>query len=393
MVSMACGTAAILRGNLSPRGSAGPAADAAAAAGIAVFRPQLPTADRLLPYLRAIDAGRRYTNQGPLLERFERRLARHFAVAPERVVAVANATAGLTLSLLAASAAEAAGRLCIMPSWTHEATAVAVLRAGLTPWLHDVDAVTWQLDPATVADGIRRDPRVAHVMVTAPFGATVDPGPWGELAERTGVGVTIDAASGFDRLRGGPVDAVVSLHATKVLGIGEGGVVVAGGTARAARIRDLARLGLSETRVLPQAGMNAKLSEYAAAVGLAALDEWPARRASLQRLRDHYATRLGGQDQAPRLWRPDGMSSTLMVRLPRPTAAATAAALADQGIETRRWWHAGCHRQPAFAGLPRQPLPVSEALADSVLGLPFHTDLDAPAIDRIAAALLGPPAA
>jgi dTDP-4-amino-4,6-dideoxygalactose transaminase len=351
---------------------------------ISVFVPLLPTADGLLPYLKEIDAGRRYSNGGPLLDRFEAALAEHFGVVVDRVVAVANATAGLTLSLLAA--APATGGLCVMPSWTHEATAVAALRAGLTPWFHDVDEETWRLDPDTVAASIRREPRVAHVLVTAPFGAAVDQAPWAALMRKTGVAVTVDAAAGFDSLRGGDVDAVVSLHATKVFGIGEGGVVIAADASTARRIRHSAQLGLSDERRMLQVGMNAKLSEYGAAVGLAGMGEWPARRRRLSALRDDFAAALSGNADI-RLWSPAGVSSTLMAQLSQESVDGAAARLQGLGIETRRWWGRGCHRQPALAGCPRTALPVTEALADSVLGLPFHTDISPGDIARIAAGL------
>ncbi|MFD1623153.1 DegT/DnrJ/EryC1/StrS family aminotransferase [Azospirillum griseum] len=356
---------------------------------LVVFQPKLPVADRLLPYLRLIDANRWYSNRGPLLARFEQALADHFAVASDRVIGVANATAGLTASLLAAGVDDA-GRdgspLCILPSWTHEATAVAALRAGLTPWFHEVEEADWSLSPERVADSLRANPtlaaRVSHVIVTAPFGAVVAAEPWRALSDHFGLAVTIDAASGFDQLRGGPVDAVVSLHATKVLGVGEGGVVIAQDAQRAARLRDLVQLGLSDERVIQRAGLNAKLSEYGAAIGLAALDIWPERRATLVRLRAHYAARLGGVPGLS-LWAPEGVSSTLMLRLPGPVAVETGRRLAARGIATRRWWHAGCHRQPAFAACPRHPLPITEALADSVLGLPFHEDLTLCDIDTV----------
>ena len=352
---------------------------------IAVHRPLLPNATRLIPYLEEIDASRWYSNRGPLLRRFEQALGRHFKVDPGRVVVVANATAGLSLCLLGAG--RRPGGLCIVPSWTYVASAVAVVRAGLTPWLHDVDETSWQLDPAGVADSIRREPGVAAVLVTAPFGARVDPAPWQELAERTGVAVVIDAAAGFDSLAGGPVDAVVSLHATKVLGIGEGGVVVARDAARADRIRDLASFGITADGEIRDAGMNAKLSDYGAAIGLAALDEWPLRRAAFQGVRDRYAARLGQAGPA-RPWLPEGVSSTFLVRLPGPMASGLGEALGRRGIATRRWWGGGCHRHPAFAAAPRRDLPVTEALADSVLGLPCYADLAFRDIDGIVAELL-----
>lgn len=359
---------------------------------IAVFKPRLPDTDALIPFLREIDANRWYSNRGPLLERFEAALADHFAVPAERVVAVASATAGLTLSILASGSPDRGpDGHCIMPSWTHEATAVAVVRAGLQPWLHDVGEHDWQLDPEVVAQSLSAQSlsgagKISHVMVTAPFGATVDLSRWAALADRFGVPVTVDAASGFDRLRGGPVDAVVSLHATKVLGIGEGGVVIARDAGQAERIRTLAQLGLSPDRVVAQAGMNAKLSEYGAAVGLAAMADWPTRRNALIGLRESYAARLEARTRVG-LWLPEGISSTLIARLPSPNGSEVARALADRGIATRRWWHAGCHRQPAFATVRRQPLPVTDRLAASVLGLPFHEGLDQRSVERVVDAL------
>lgn len=328
--------------------------------------------------------------------RFEAALAEHFGVAADRIVAVANATAGLTLSLLATTTAVTAddggptgpGGLCVMPAWTHEATAVAALRAGLTPWFHDVDDSSWEMDPRQVAASIAQDRRVSHVLVTAPFGAAVDQTPWAALAQDANVTVVIDAAAGFDALQHSRLDAVVSLHATKVFGVGEGGVAIAADAARAARIRHLSQLGLSPDRIIGQAGMNAKLSEYGAAIGLAGLDDWPARRRRLADLRRDY---LAALDDVPgvRPWAPAGISSTLMVRLPPGAADRTAAKLREAGIETRRWWGRGCHRQPALAGCPRTALPVTEALADSALGLPFHTDVTPADIDRIVANLRG----
>ena len=59
------------------------------------FRPRLPTAEAILPYLLEIDRNRWYTNFGPLVRRFEQRLAEHFGVDPARVVCVANCTLGI----------------------------------------------------------------------------------------------------------------------------------------------------------------------------------------------------------------------------------------------------------------------------------------------------------
>src|ERR1700675_4109710 len=103
---------------------------------IPVMRPQLPTAERLLPYLEKIDATHIYSNYGPLVCTLEERLADHFRLPPKALTTVANATLGLTLALIAQ--APPPGTLCAIPAWTFVATAHAATMAGLVPYFIDV---------------------------------------------------------------------------------------------------------------------------------------------------------------------------------------------------------------------------------------------------------------
>ena len=112
------------------------------------FRPRLPPAAAVQPYLQEIDRNRWYTNFGPLLERFEARLAAHYGMDRACLVSLANCTLGLTLAL--ESCEPEPGGLCALPSWTFVATPAAVRRAGLTPWFLDVDPASWQLTPEIV---------------------------------------------------------------------------------------------------------------------------------------------------------------------------------------------------------------------------------------------------
>ena len=139
---------------------------------IALMRPQLPGADRLVPYLRRIDASRHYANSGPLLGELEARLAAQFGVEPGHVACVANATIGLSLCLMAL---EPRGQACIAPSWTFEATAVAIRAAGLEPWFHDVNDETWSLRAADVLQSPAcEDDSAAAVIAVSPFGGALD---------------------------------------------------------------------------------------------------------------------------------------------------------------------------------------------------------------------------
>jgi dTDP-4-amino-4,6-dideoxygalactose transaminase len=359
----------------------------AAPAAVPVARPRLPTAEAILPYLQQIDDARWYSNFGPMLTGLEQRLADRFP-APTRVVTVSNATQALTLALLAMDLTP--GGYVVVPAWTFVATAHAVIQAGLKPWFVDVDPVTWMLDPAQVA-GLSSDLKgeVAAVIPVCAFGAMPDLPAWRAFRDRTGVPVLIDAAAAFDTLNDARLPAVVSLHATKVLGLGEGGFLATEDAAFAHRVRLATTFGFHGSRDAQVAATNAKLSEYAAAVGLAALDGWPGDRLRWMRTAQMLRIALIGRSEVSFQpgWGSDWVTSVCTVGLPRGSTPAVAKSLREDGVDTRAWWGEGCHTSTAFAGCRREPLPATEALASSTLGLPFSIDMNADEIARVAAAL------
>lgn len=345
---------------------------------IPIARPRLPTVTHIAPYLREIDANGWYSNFGPLSSRLQARLADHWGIAKPELCLFASGTAALTLTLLASGAP--AGSSCLMPSWTFAASAGAVRAAGLVPHFVDVDPETWALAPATIRSLATR-PEVGAILVVAPFGAPLDLLAWDEVRRTTGVPVIVDGAAAFDSLRdGGPMitgdcPVIVSLHATKVFGVGEGGAVLCRDLAWLERIRRLSNFGCMGTREALLPGVNGKMSEYAAAVGLAALDTWRATRARWASVTAHYGQSLQRLELATvpgfgRGW----VSSTLSVLWPSEASSALAD-LSNHGIGTLRWWGPGCHAQPAYRDCPREPLPVTEALARRCVGLPFWQDL------------------
>jgi dTDP-4-amino-4,6-dideoxygalactose transaminase len=355
---------------------------------IPVMRPRLPSAARLGPYLRRIDAAQIYSNFGPLALALEDRFAAHFGVAGKTVVTVANATLGLALALMAQRPAR--GALCLVPGWTFVASAHAAVLAGLVPYFVDVDPESWTLDPATAAAAMRDAPdEVGAVMPVMPFGGPVDVAAWDRFRARSGVAVVIDAAAGFDTLRAGDVPAVVSLHATKALGAGEGGFVVARDPALIAEIRARANFGFAGSREAIAAAMNAKLSEYHAAVAHAALDEWGEARTEWLGAAAAYRAGLAG---AARLRLQPGfgetwVASTCVIGLAEAAADRVEAALATRGIGTRRWWGDGAHRHPATRDYPRAALPATARLARASIAVPLYRDIAAAEVARVCAAL------
>ncbi len=339
-----------------------------------VAKPRLPLADEILPYLRRIDQSRWYSNSGPLVEEFEARLAAH--AGGGAVATVANATVGLALALLACDVAP--GSLCMVPAWTFAATGHAIQLAGLVPWIVDVDAASWALEPLAARELLRQAPGpVSAVIPVSPFGDPLDFAAWSLFRDETGLAVVIDAAATFDTIRASSVPAVVSLHATKVLGVGEGGFVASTDASFIQELQKRANFGFWDSREAIVRSFNGKMSEYAAAVGLAGLDTWDATRADFARVAAAYVGSFAGKAKA-KIQKGFGerwVNSTVVVAFEEGGAEAVDRELAAHRIGTRRWWGGGLHRHAAFKKLPRGQTENTDLLARNVIGLPCWRDL------------------
>jgi dTDP-4-amino-4,6-dideoxygalactose transaminase len=352
---------------------------------IPLYLPDMPKAADIRPWLEQIDQNRWYTNFGPLNRLFEETLRQRFPPAPAvHVTTVANGTLGLELALTALDLPPRSAVL--VPAFTFAATATAVVRAGLTPVLANSDPASWLLTPAIARAALERIEFRAVIPVTT-FGYPQAVAAWDAFTAATGLPVVIDAAGALDAQPVGETTAAVfSLHATKDLGIGEGGIVAGTDAGLIARVRQISNFGF-EAGEVQRIGTNAKLSEYHAAVGLAVLERWPQRKAARQQLFRDYRDRLDQLAQ-PLIHQRGGeqiVPSLLAVRLPEQTdVAALAGRLREHGIHTRRWYYPPLDRHPAFAGFPRaDDLAATHRIADQILGLPFHLDITPADMDYI----------
>ena len=367
---------------------------------IPLLVPELPTLDALTPYLRRIDQRRWYSNFGPLVSELEARIAASFRqpgqLQPSCAVTVGNATSGIELALRALKLPH--DSLVLVPALTFVATATAVLSAGLTPVVADVDAEQWLLTPEIALDASRRLPLRAVIPV-ATFGCAQDARAWARFHAATGLPVIIDAAAAFgNQLDPGPTCAVFSLHATKPLAAGEGGVVVTHDATFAATVRQLSNFGidLSGEEGVPVGsttlvGTNAKMSEYHAAVGLASLDVWPQTVALRRALADRYHSLLVGTLGSSIRWQQmpvDAVRSVCCVLLESSIHRDRAeAVLTERGIATRRWYLPLINQHPAFQHIQHLPTPCAEDLAQRLLGIPFHVALSEQDMNEIAETL------
>lgn len=366
---------------------------APAPAPVPVLRPQLPPTEAVLPYLRRIDSARIYSNYGPLWREFTDGMAAWLGaragMTGVRVVPTSSGTTAIEIALRARALPSRS--LCLMPSFTFIASAHAVCNAGLEPFLLDVEEADFVLTPAIAAAALPSLPAPpAAVLVISAFGAPPDVRGWEEFEAAHGIPVVFDAAAAATSLRSiGHQPLCVSLHATKVFGIGEGGAVITTDAALADRIIAMTGFGFAGAeRVSSLRGGNYRISEYAAAIGLAALAGIESKEARLLALGARYAKALRNspcrlQPGAGTEW----ATMTLNVVVPADRLEDILARLDTAAVQWRRWWGLGTHRHPAFSALPRTPLPVTEQLAPRVIGLPFYEDLSEGDLTRVAEAL------
>jgi dTDP-4-amino-4,6-dideoxygalactose transaminase len=344
---------------------------------IRFIRPVVPEPEAWLPYLRRSYDDRVFSNTGPAARRLEAALAERWAGPDREVVLTASCTTGLAAALLALGAT---GDV-VVPAFTFPATAHAVRQSGCRPVFCDVSPDTWELDPEALATVLRRHPASAVVHVRA-FGFCRDVTDVAAVASRHGARVVVDAAAALGgrfadgRPVGGQGDVeVFSMHVTKVFGVGEGGAIFAA-REHAERVRRACNFGLADGDVT-MAGVNGKLSDVHAAIGLAVLDRIDDVVARRQEVGRRYARHLADvpwATPASDVGAPPLQTFPLLV-----DTSARAAALVEhcrrRGVELRRYYAPALHLTSAFASCERGRLEVAERLAARMVCLPVHSDM------------------
>jgi dTDP-4-amino-4,6-dideoxygalactose transaminase len=347
-----------------------------------VTRPCLPPFEEFLPYLRRIWDSGILTNGGPLHEQLERALGDYLGI--KRVALVANGTLGL---LIALKAIGIRGEVITTP-YTFVATAHALKWLGLEPVFVDIDPHTLNLDPGRIESAIT--PRTTAILPVHCYGNACKVDEIGALAGRHGLKLVYDAAHAFgvqddggSLLRHGDL-SVLSFHATKTFSTFEGGAIVCHDDEMLERIRRLRNFGIADAEHVPDVGINGKMSEIAAALGLVQLgrvDAMLARQKSIDlkyraALRDIPGIRcLGpyGQKVASHGYFP------VMVEEAYPlTRDELHGRLREAGVHARRYFFPLVTAFPMYADLPSAAmanLPVAARAAAQVICLPIFADL------------------
>lgn len=353
-------------------------AEPAFASPVVVGRPNLADRERVLTRIgRVLDSGR-LSNDGPCVRELEERVADYLGV--RHCLATSNGTAALSLAVRALALE---GEV-IVPSWTFVATAHALLWEGLTPVFADVDPSTHNIDPAAIES-----------LVTTRTSAIVGVHLWGrpcaieqleELGARLGLRVLYDSAHAFGCSHGGRMVGgfgsaeTLSFHATKFFHTLEGGAVTTDDDEIASRVRAIRNFGLDSTEHVASLGINAKLNEVSAAVGLSLLDDVDVLVEANRSRHELYGRELDGVAGLRLLgFEPEERSNFqyVVVEIDESVAAIDRdellATLGAENVVARRYFYPGCHRLEPYATQDPDAgsrLPHTETLARRALCLP-----------------------
>ena len=354
-----------------------------------VTRTVLPPLEEYLACVRQIFVSRWLTNQGAWVVRLEQELRRVLAVPTLAVCANGTLALQLALRLLGLN-----GKPVITTPFTYVATLSALLWEGCTPIFADIDPETLCLSPTALEEALVAHPDAAGILPVHVFGNACAVNSIQRLAEDRGLKVLYDAAHAFAcRLNGQSLFSyghatTASFHATKLFHTVEGGCVVTPHADDMKSLRLLRAFG-QDGETYPCLGINAKMSELHAAMGICLLPKVPAfiearkMRAELYDSALHMsASGLRKPTLAPGLqWN----YAYYPVIFPDHAALCRAlTALRRVNIYPRRYFYPSLTRLPYIQG---QTCPVSEDIAERILCLPFWPELDPEVISLTAATI------
>jgi dTDP-4-amino-4,6-dideoxygalactose transaminase len=241
---------------------------------IPVLVPQVPEPALWTDLLKKSFEAARFSNGGPLAKIAEQEISSYLGGSCEVMVCASN-TSGLVASLMAF---ECRSKKVLVSNYTYAATLNAIHCAGAIPVLCDVDPVTWEISVDQIMKAQVEFPDINAVLITRVHGFIRDIEAVLDYCAAHDLKVVIDAAAAFPGDNGGyktrpGVAEVFSFHATKPLGIGEGGAVV-GDISTLAAVRRASNFGLDSINESFGDGLNAKMDEFAAARLIAALSNF-----------------------------------------------------------------------------------------------------------------------
>ena len=351
---------------------------------IYVTQPDLPPLEEFIPSLRAIWNNRVLTNGGPHHQQLEQALCQYLGV--DHLALFTNGTLALVTAL---QALRITGEVITTP-YSFVATAHSLLWNGIKPVFVDIDPQTLNLDPARIEAAIT--PQTTAILPVHVYGRPCDVHAIQKIADHYNLRVIYDGAHAFgvrlgdeghSVLRHGDM-SMLSFHATKVFNTFEGGALVCPDAKTKRRLDHLKNFGFVDEVTVVAPGINGKMSEFNAALGLLQLKRVDAALTRRREIADLYRKGLAGV-KGLRLLFDDPASITNDGYFPVLVGAeypldrdALYWRLRDSGIHGRRYFYPLISEFPMYRGMPSAQhanLPVAVDASARALCLPIYPAL------------------
>ena len=323
---------------------------------------------------------------GPEVTELEEKLAAYTGA--KHCISVANGTDALQIAQMALGIGP--GDEVITPGFTYIATAETVALLGAKPVYVDIDPLTYNLDPALLEAAITQ--RTKAIIPVSLYGQCADYDAINAIAARHGIPVIEDAAQSFGATYQGRRScnlthiAWTSFFPSKPLGCyGDGGAIFTNNDELAKVMRQIARHGQDRRYHHIRVGVNSRLDTLQAAVLLVKLGIFDEEMALRQQVAERYTQLLNeaGISTTPYI-APHNQSAWAQYTIQVPAREQVQHRLKGASVPTAVHYPIPLNKQPAVADATAQ-LPVGDAVAQRVMGLPMHPYLD----EREIAAIVG----
>ncbi|UXZ54261.1 DegT/DnrJ/EryC1/StrS family aminotransferase [Halomonas sp. 7T] len=346
---------------------------------IPVTKPYLPNREKLNRYIDGIYERAWLTNNGELVQELTKRLEAYLGV--ENLLLVANGTLALQIAYRALGIS---GRdeptEAITTPFTFVATASSLKWEGVIPVFADIDPNTWCLNPANIEPAIT--PNTRAIVPVHVFGNACDVEAIGSIAQKHHLKVIYDASHAFgvnykgeSLLKHGDA-ATLSFHATKLFHTGEGGAIVFKRKEDLERAKKMINFGITGPETIEELGINAKMNELQAAMGLCVLDEMEenlkARAAVWHRYEQALSQNLQLQAKPKEL--DYNYAYFPIVFESEEQAVRIIELLKEHGVLTRRYFYPSLESVESFGKKPIQP--ISKDIASRIVCMPIYSGCD-----------------
>ncbi|MCD4832930.1 MAG: DegT/DnrJ/EryC1/StrS family aminotransferase [Bacteroidales bacterium] len=352
---------------------------------IFVTQPTLPDLKELIPYLEDIWQSKRLTNNGKYHQLFEKKLAEYLNV--KYVSLFTNGTLALVTAL---QTLRITGEVITTP-FSFVATANSLIWNNLKPVFVDIEPVYCNIDPEKMEAAITQ--QTTAILAVHVYGNPCNVKRIQEIADTYGLKVIYDAAHTFNnKLNGTSILnygdlSILSFHATKPFNTMEGGAIISHDEKTKKRIDYLKNFGFADEVTVMAPGINSKMNEMQAALGLLQLKHYEEYIAKRKAISDLYRKELNSVKGIEMIPEHEGVSNYNYPYFPvlvdekmyGKTRDKLYEDLKNKGIYGRRYFYPLISQFSTYRGLnssKAENLPTAEQITKRVICLPIYPDLD-----------------